>query len=86
MEHAECIMTSSMNSCTRESAVENVHQIQRESGGFDNIPIIYYFIDTTIKCYENSTQFSLIYVPVYLRRCEATYVDLDCSSCISFNG
>jgi len=23
---------------------------------------------------------------VCLRRCEATYVDLDCSSCISFNG
>jgi hypothetical protein len=40
MEHVECIMTSSTNSCTPESGVENLHQIQRETGGLDNIPTI----------------------------------------------
>jgi hypothetical protein len=29
-------MTSSTNSCTPESGVENVHQIQRETGGLDS--------------------------------------------------
>jgi hypothetical protein len=42
MEHVECIMTSSTNSCTPESGVENVHQIQRETGGLDNIPALFY--------------------------------------------
>ena len=42
MEHVECIMTSSSNSCTPESGVENVHQIQRETGGRDNIPALFY--------------------------------------------
>ena len=42
MEHVECIMTSSTNSCTPESGVENLHQIQRETGGLDNIPTLCY--------------------------------------------
>jgi hypothetical protein len=67
-----------------ESGVENVHQIQRETGGLDNIPALFYSYNHKMLRMEYSV---LSYLSFRLStEMWATYVDLNCSSCISFNG